>query len=56
MKHRTNDKTRMEFRLSPWMYNKMNKIAKKYGMTMSDVVRTSLKEYIEKEMMEYGRI
>jgi len=52
MARRTKDKTRIEFRSSPWMYNGIDIVATKYGMTMSDVIRLGIKEVIEKELNE----
>lgn len=47
---KTKDKYRLHLRLSPWVYNGVDYVSTKYGMTVSDVVRIALTDYIKKEV------
>ena len=40
---------RIHIRLSPYLNKGINEIAKKYGMTKSDVIRLACKDYIQEQ-------
>ena len=49
MVHKIKESSQIHMRLSPWMYNQLDVLSERLGMTISDCIRMAINDLIKKE-------